>query len=194
MKRRGQPRARRLQRVGRTRRLDRHRRLRRRARRPSHASGCATTSHGPIFDLGVSSDVAGRFGLPSRGGPCVTEPEDGALFPNNWLRPRVRVPGSTGALKITFHADKEANDLVAYTNGESWALPKDVWRKLAHHVVEQDITVTVQTPAGGATSVKFQVAPVGAGGSMVFWAANPAAAGKMGVESMSPARSSTIRC
>ena len=47
--------------------------------------------------------------------PCVTEPEDGALFPNNWLRPRVRVPGSTGALKITFHADMEANDLVAYT-------------------------------------------------------------------------------
>ena len=70
---------------------------------------------------------------------------------------------------------------------ESWALPKDVWTKLAHHVVEQDITVTVQTPAGGATSVKFQVAPVGAGGSMVFWAANPAAAGKTGVESMSPA-------
>ena len=140
----------------------------------------------PIFDLGVSSDVAGRFGLPSTASPpCVTEPEDGALFPNNWLRPRVRVPGSTDVLKITVHADKQANDLVAYTNGESWALPKDVWRKLANHVVEEDITVTVQTPAGGSTSVKFQVAPVGAVGSMVFWAANPAAARKMNVESMS---------
>ena len=97
----------------------------------------------------------------------------------------MRVPGSTDVLKITVHADRQANDSVAYTNGESWALPKDVWRKLAHHVVEEDITVTVQTPAGGATSVKFQVAPVGAGGSMVFWAANPAAARKMNVESMS---------
>ena len=140
----------------------------------------------PIFDLGVSSDVAGRFGPPSTvERPCVTEPEDGALFPNNWLRPRVRVPGSTDVLKITVQAPNQANDLVAYTNGESWALPKDVWRKLAHHVVEQDITVTVQTPAGGSTSVKFQVAPVGAAGSMVFWAANPAAARKMNVESMS---------
>jgi hypothetical protein len=142
----------------------------------------------PIFDVGVSHDVAGMFGSSSSGaGPCVTEPEDGALFPNNWLRPRVRVPGSTGALKITFHADMEANDLVAYTTSESWALPKDIWMTLAQHVQKQDITVTVQTPAGGATSVGFQVAPVGAGGSMVFWAANPAAAGKTGVENMSPA-------
>ena len=79
----------------------------------------------PIFDVGVSHDVAGMFGSPSStGGPCVTEPEDGALFPNNWLRPRVRVPGSTGALKITFHAAMEANDLVAYTTSESWALPE----------------------------------------------------------------------
>src|SRR4029079_18212988 len=99
-------------------------------------------------DVGVSSDVASRFGTPSPGGPCVTEPEDGALFPNNWLPPRVRGLGSTDVLKITVHADNQANDLVAYTSGESWALPKDVWWKLAHHVVEQDITVTVQTPAG----------------------------------------------
>ena len=102
-----------------------------------------------IFDVGVSHDVTGMFGTPSAGpGPCVTEPEDGALFPNNWLRPRVRVPGSTGVLKITFHAEKQANDLVAYTTGESWAMPKDVWAKLAQHVVEEDITVTVQAPDG----------------------------------------------
>jgi hypothetical protein len=146
---------------------------------------CTDFPKAPIFDVGVSSDVAGRFGTPSGApAPCVTEPEDGALFPNNWLRPRIRVPGSTDVLKITVQAPNQANDLVAYTNGESWALPKDVWWKLAHHVVEQDITVTVETPAGGATSVKFQIAPVGAGGSMVFWAANPAAARKMNVETM----------
>ena len=155
---------------------------------PEKCNGlCTDFPAEPIFDVGVSHDVAGMFGSPSgSGGPCVTEPEEGALFPNNWLRPRVRVPGSTGALKITFHADMEANDLVAYTTSESWALPKDIWTKLALHVVEKDISITVQTPAGGATTVKFQVAPVGAGGSMVFWAANPAAAGKTGVENMLP--------
>ncbi len=63
----------------------------------------------PRFDVGVSRDVAGMFGAPTgAAGPCVTEPENGTLFPNNWLRPRVRVPGSTGVLKITFHADKQA--------------------------------------------------------------------------------------
>jgi len=139
----------------------------------------------PRFDVGVSRDVAGMFGAPTgAAGPCVTEPENGTLFPNNWLRPRVRVPGSTGLLKITFHSAKQLNDLVAYTNGETWAMPKDIWMGLARHVVEDDVTVTVQTPAGGTTTVKFQIAPVGAGGSMVFWAANPAAAGKVGVESM----------
>jgi Tol biopolymer transport system component len=148
---------------------------------------CTDFPTDPIFDVGVSRDVAGMFGTPSgTGGPCVTEPEEGALFPNNWLRPRVRVPGSTGPLKITVHSDKEANDLVAYTTSESWAMPKDIWTKLALHVVDQDITVMVQTPTGGLTSVKFRVAPVGAGGSMVFWAANPAAAGKTGVENMDP--------
>jgi len=146
---------------------------------------CTDFPRAPILDVGVSSDVAGKFSPPSTAmGPCVTEPEDGALFPNNWLRPRVRVPGSNDVLKITVSAPNQANDLVAYTSGESWALPKDVWRKLASHTVEQDITVTVQTPAGGATAVKFQIAPVGAGGSMVFWAANPAAARKMNVETM----------
>jgi WD40-like Beta Propeller Repeat len=146
---------------------------------------CTDFPRDPYFDVGVSHDVTGMFGTPSAGpGPCVTEPEDGALFPNNWLRPRVRVPGSTGVLKITFHSDKQANDLVAYTTGESWAMPKDVWTKLASHVVDQDITVTVQAPTGGVTSVRFKVAPVSAGGSMVFWAANPAAAGKTGVENM----------
>jgi hypothetical protein len=146
---------------------------------------CTDFPKDPLFDVGVSQDVTGMFGTPSSApGPCVTEPENGSLFPNNWLRPRVRVPGSTGVIKITFHAEKQANDLVAYTSGETWAMPKEIWVKLAQHVVNEDITVTVQTPSGGATSVRFQVAPVGAAGSMVFWAANPAAAGKTGVENM----------
>ncbi len=48
----------------------------------------------PMFDQGVSSDVGSKFGNPSGAGPCVTEPEDGALYPNNWAPLRVRVPGT----------------------------------------------------------------------------------------------------
>jgi len=139
----------------------------------------------PIFQVGVPTDVGGMFGTPSSsGGPCLTEPEEGSLFPNNWLPPRVHVPNNAGYLKITIHADMESTDLVAYAEGDSWSLPKPVWQSLAQHIVEQNIKVTVQTPNGGATSVNFQVAPVGAGGSMVFWSADPKQANKMGVETM----------
>jgi len=142
------------------------------------------SSPNPIFQVNVPTDVGGMFGSPSGSGPCVTEPEDGSLFPNNWLQPRVHVPNNTGYLKITFHADMESTDLVAYAQGDSWALPKPIWQNLAQHINEQNITVTVQTPNGGATSVNFQIAPVGAGGSMVFWSADPKAVGKTGVETM----------
>jgi hypothetical protein len=139
---------------------------------------CTDFPSTPIIAAGTSPSVAGMFGDPSGAGPCVTEPENDALFPINWLRPRVRVPGSKGPLKITIHADKEANDLVAYATGETWTMPKEIWSGLAIHVVEEDITVTVQAPSGGATTVKFRVAPVSAAGSMVFWAADPTAVGK----------------
>jgi hypothetical protein len=142
----------------------------------------------PMFATGVQTTDAGKFGAPSGTGPCVSEPENGTLFPNNWLRPRVRVPGNTGLMKITFHADMETTDLVVYANGEHWELPKDLWIALASHIVSQDITVTVQLPMGsmtpGVTTLTFQVAPVMAGGSMVFWSADPNQVGKMGVESM----------
>ena len=137
-----------------------------------------TTPMNPMFATGVQTTDAGKFGTPSGSGPCVTEPEDGALFPNNWLRPRVRVPGNTGVMKITFHADMETMDLVVYASGEHWELPKDIWMALAKHIVGQDISVTVQLPTGGTTTVAFQVAPVGAGGSMVFWSIDPKTVGK----------------
>jgi hypothetical protein len=138
----------------------------------------------PIIGVGVPADAPGRFGAPSGAAPCVTEPEDGTLFPNNWLRPRIRVPGNTGVLKITFHADREANDLVAYASGETWALPKDIWMALARNVQMEDVTVTVQAQGAGAATVKFRVAPIGAAGSMVFWSADPSQVGKVGVEKM----------
>ncbi len=147
----------------------------------------------PLLDVGVSSDVGGLFGNPSGSGPCVTEPEDGALYPNNWAPVRVRVPGNSKNLKITVHADMESTDLVAYSApGETWTMPKPLWNSLAGHIVEQDITVTVQTPGGGATSVKFQIAAVGAGGSMVFWSADPTQANKQGIEDPSSPQSKYV--
>lgn len=44
-----------------------------------------------------AGNPASQFsGSPSGAGPCVTEPEDGALFPFNWTRPRIKWTGASG--------------------------------------------------------------------------------------------------
>jgi len=144
---------------------------------PPCTGPCTDFPTDPIIDPGTPANPGAMFGAPSGVGPCVTEPEPSSLFPSNWLRPRVKVAGTPGLLRFTFHADKEANDLVAYTASNSWPLPKDIWEKLAAHVVDEDITLTVAVAGGGATTVTFKVAPVQASGNMVFWAANPAQLG-----------------
>jgi hypothetical protein len=113
------------------------------------------------------------------GGPCIIDPPDGSIFPNNWLRPRIFFnPANTAQtiFQIRVHADRQMTDLVVYTESRSWELPKDIWTKLAASTWSEDITVTVSAvaPGGGtptSSQVKFQIAPANANGSMVYWAA-----------------------
>ena len=128
----------------------------------------------PILDTGVPANAADQFKTAASGsGPCIVEPQDGSLFPSNWLRPRIRFTSSGSLYQLTFHADREVNDLVVYTSNKAWALPADLWGALAKHVLEEDITLTVRASSGsGAPSesvIKFRVAPVNVGGSIVFW-------------------------
>jgi hypothetical protein len=143
---------------------------------PACTSQCTDFPAAPIIDTGAPADAPGMFtGTATGAGPCITEPEDGALYPNNWLRPRVRfTPAAVGALyEVRFHADKEVNDLVAYTTNATWTMPRAIWLQLALNVRDAPITVTVRAQGGGASSVKFTIAPVKASGSVVFWAADP---------------------
>jgi hypothetical protein len=132
---------------------------------------CTDFPTAPIVEMGASTSTCSS---PSGTGPCVTEPEDGTLFPNNWLRPRFSVQGAGGPMKITLHSDKESNDLTVYTAGNNWQMPKDLWTSLASHVQDSPITVTVCGASGGSSTSHFTIAPVPAAGTMVFWAANPA--------------------
>jgi len=52
----------------------------------------------PIMDPSAPANAAAMFPgtAPTSGGPCVVEPEDDTLFPNNWLRPRVKFTGAGG--------------------------------------------------------------------------------------------------
>ena len=133
----------------------------------------------PIFEDGLGADAAAVFSAaPSGAGPCIIEPRDGMLIPANMLRPRIRFtsPSAAGAVhQITLHAEREANDLVVYTRQNPWLIPPDAWNGLRKNVFEEDVTVTVRTSVNGQapseSRVNFRIAPVQAGGSMIYWAA-----------------------
>ncbi len=131
----------------------------------------------PIFDGDTPKSAAASFsGEPTGSGPCVIEPENGTLFPFNWLRPRVSWQGS-GVHQITISTPKEVNKLVAYTQSSSWAMPDAMWKGMTKHIRDEDVTVTVRDTSGGATTVTFRIAPASAAGSIVYWAARPSNVG-----------------
>ncbi len=145
---------------------------------------CTDFSSGPVIDANTPSNAASMFGSPTSGaqsgGPCLLEPEVGALFPNNWLRPRfvLGAPSGQTLFEIRIHSSIETNDLLVYTTATTWTMPKDMWTALAAHVQDSPITVTVRgmsssggTPSLGSTGT-ITIAPAGAGGSMVYWAAS----------------------
>lgn len=138
---------------------------------------CTDFPSTPILADGVPANAPTMFSGGGNGaGPCITEPEDGTLFPANWLRPRVKVSGApAGAtLQIVIHSDLEANDLVVYASGDTWTMDRVMWQDLASHVQDSPLTVTVRaaTSSGSTSASKssFTIAPVGAGGKLVYWA------------------------
>jgi hypothetical protein len=111
---------------------------------------------------------------------CVTEPQlssdagPGAMLPANWLRPRFKwapIP-DTSAYELRLTNELEANPLVVYTRATEWVMPQEIWDAVGSNI-HTPITVTVRamTPYGVAGERgSFQIAPVNAGGTMVFWA------------------------
>jgi hypothetical protein len=146
---------------------------------------CADFPAEPLIDpkalRPVPADVAARFATSGDGpaAPCVFEPEPSALFPRNWLRPRVNFipPAGHDLFEIRLHGDKEANDLVVYTTNVPWYMPKDLWTAMTSHVGEEwDLTFTVRsTSSTGAAApsqpatVAFKIAPAEANGNLVYW-------------------------
>jgi hypothetical protein len=146
-------------------------------------SGCAFTNL-PILAANVTAADITPFATDAdafqAGSLCVLEPQlstattPGALFPNNWLRPRFRWASSGGETlwEIRLQNESQPEDLRAYTRDTQWELPADVWDKMDG--ITTPITVTIRGLGAGGTLTgtrgDFQIAPVAAGGSMVFWA------------------------
>ncbi|HWZ90760.1 MAG TPA: hypothetical protein VNW92_17990, partial [Polyangiaceae bacterium] len=159
---------------------------------PNCTANCMDFPAAPLLDdkapTQPPANAATLFGAADNmgtSGVCVLEPQlaqgadPGALFPANWLRPRFRFQPLAGEnlWEIRLHADAEANDLVVYTTATTYALPKAIWTSLANNIHMVPITVTIRgvntaspgKPSG--TKGSFQIAPVYAGGSLVYWAA-----------------------
>jgi hypothetical protein len=128
-------------------------------------------------------DAASHFqtAATAAGGPCIVEPGDGALLPNNWVRPRFRFlpadPTET-LFEIRIATPRQQNDLVVYTTSSTWTMPKSIWQAIAASTWDEDLTVTVLAvdPTKSASQpvssqMKFRIAPAPANGSMVYWAA-----------------------
>jgi hypothetical protein len=114
------------------------------------------------------------------GGPCLIEPEVGALYPNNWLRPRFvwTTANTENLFELRLHVGNQSNDLVVYTTENGWLMPQAMWASLAEH--SQDVPMTVSVRGGllqGTTltnealgsSGPLGIAPVSAPGTIVYW-------------------------
>jgi hypothetical protein len=148
-------------------------------------SSCSDFPKDPIVDDGVTPGDISGFPTDANnlgGSPayCLMEPQlgdgttPGAMFPANWLRPRFRWDNGTGGtFEIRMHTDVEANDLVAYTKADHWLVPFDVWKHLGLNARHVDVTVRAMIN-GQLTGQKgsFEIAPVNAGGTMVYWGTN----------------------
>jgi hypothetical protein len=140
-------------------------------------------------DPPVAPNAGSLFGASTGGngtdGPCLAEPADGALYPYNWLRPRVLwTPGTKAQnlFEVRFHASVEQNDLVVYTTHNYWTLDIATWQTIAGveggnagTLIGQPIAVTVRAMAGTtgtpaiSNTATITIAPAIADGSLIYW-------------------------
>lgn len=131
----------------------------------------------PVIDAEAPAGVEAMFSGAASGAGCLTEPQDGTMIPRNWLRPRFRVSGGAQAYQVILSAEQMDNDLVGYGGPNGWKIPIEYWQGIAKHALSSPVTVnaTVRASSGTGfteTTSTFLIAPVDAGGAMVYWASN----------------------
>src|SRR5580658_6268485 len=138
----------------------------------------------PVYDGTASTNAASLFGAAdsgaSSGGPCIVEPENDVIYPQNWLRPRFTWTAASGQnlFELRLHAANQISDLVVYTSLTQWTMPLEMWNALRTDSPTEPITLTVTggvysgtTLTGVARSSPYSmsIAPVQATGAIVYW-------------------------
>lgn len=142
-----------------------------------------------------AKDIFANATFDGAGGPCLMEPEVGAMFPKNWLRPRFKwiatdalKPGNAGdaggtpqtLFELRLHMEGQSNDLVVYTTNATWTMPREMWDalRLTAETKVTDLTMTVRggtlvdgklTNASSGSSGPLHIAPANAPGTIVYW-------------------------
>jgi Tol biopolymer transport system component len=168
---------------------------------PIQPSGPVTDFPTPVLDGTAPTNSATLFGPTTQGatsgGPCLVEPENNALYPQNWLRPRFRWTAANGEnlFELRLHVANQLSDLVVYTTNMSWTMPKTMWDALRAHSPTEAMTITVRggSQAGGAlqgealgSQTPMGIAPVQATGAIVYWTTNDVATGGSVLKGFSP--------
>jgi hypothetical protein len=160
---------------------------------PGCTTACQDFPRDPIIGPGAPPNAPTLFGNPdnfTNSGVCVMEPHlssgnlPGALIPPNWLRPRFRFATTSGNLfEIRVTSSVEEHALVAYTTEFSWTMPEAIWKAAAPNHPGKSMTITVRAVNANAPSTPIgyrgdvNIAPVKAGGTMVFWTVTSSAVG-----------------
>jgi hypothetical protein len=147
-------------------------------------TGPVTDFPSPIFDGTAPTDsptlFGGGDGGATGGGPCIVEPENDVLYPQNWLRPRFTWTAATGQnlFELRLHVQNQIKDLVVYTSATQWTMPLAQWNALRADSPTEPMTLTVTggvydgttlTGAAQSSSYTMSIAPVQATGAIVYW-------------------------
>ena len=88
----------------------------------------------PVIDTGVPTDAPMLFAAADVGtdGPCMYEPQSGALFPDNWIRLRLRFATAhqENLFEIKLTIPNETSPLVIYTTQSAYTLHALAWQKI----------------------------------------------------------------
>ncbi len=163
-------------------------------------TGPVTDFPSPVIDGTAPANAATLFGPVSQGattgGPCLIEPENDVLFPQNWLRPRFRWVAANGEnlFELRLHVANQIDDMVVYTTNTTWTMPAAMWNALRTDSPTEPMTVSVRggVLSGAAlqgealgTSAPMGVAPVQATGAIVYWTTNDSTTGTSEVKGFS---------
>lgn len=123
------------------------------------------------------------------GGPCISEPSFGALYPLNFTPPRIEwiADASQNIFELRLVVDNQMNELTVYTNHNDYTMPADVWANLVRDSADHDIKIsirgarlvdssTLQNGSFLGSTGSVHIAPVSADGAIVYWSTAPTAA------------------